>query len=78
MHRRDLLKLLFATPAALVIDVEKLLWIPGEKKIFIPSNPFGEKEFLDSLYYGGMEGGGKSDIFMTRFFYEKYIEKIKK
>lgn len=36
MHRRDLLKYLLGTPLAAVVDYEKLLWIPGEKKIFIP------------------------------------------
>ena len=33
MDRRDFLGLL----AAFTVDPEKLLWIPGEKKIFIPS-----------------------------------------
>lgn len=37
MNRRDLLKFLISTPIASVIDYEKLLWIPGEKTIFIPS-----------------------------------------
>lgn len=37
MHRRDFLKLLLASPLAAQIDYEQLLWIPGEKKIFIPS-----------------------------------------
>jgi len=37
MHRRDLLKYLLMTPAATFIDYEKLLWVPGEKKIFVPS-----------------------------------------
>lgn len=37
MNRRDLLRYLLSTPLATVIDYEKLLWIPGEKTIFIPS-----------------------------------------
>src|SRR5258708_2049208 len=37
MHRRSFLHFLLATPLAAVIDYEKLLWIPGEKTIFIPS-----------------------------------------
>lgn len=37
MHRRDFLKLALLTASAEFIDYEKLLWIPGEKKIFIPS-----------------------------------------
>ena len=34
MNRRDLIKYLLATPIASQLDVEKLLWIPGEKVIF--------------------------------------------
>lgn len=37
MKRRSFLKFLLATSLAAVIDYEKLLWIPGEKTIFIPS-----------------------------------------
>jgi hypothetical protein len=37
MNRRDLLKYLLMTPAATFVDYEKLLWMPGEKKIFIPA-----------------------------------------
>src|SRR5262245_25500931 len=36
MNRRDFLKILSASSAALVLDPEKLLWVPGEKKIFLP------------------------------------------
>lgn len=36
MHRRDFLKFLLSTPIALTLDVDKLLWVPGEKTIFIP------------------------------------------
>jgi hypothetical protein len=37
MNRRDFLRYLIAAPIAAHLDVEKLLWIPGEKTIFIPS-----------------------------------------
>lgn len=37
MNRRDFLKFLLVTPAAEFVDYEKLLWIPGEKTIFLPS-----------------------------------------
>lgn len=37
MKRRDLLRYLLAAPIAATLDVEKLLWVPGEKAIFIPS-----------------------------------------
>jgi len=36
MTRRDLLKFFLITP---FIDYEKLLWIPGEKKIFVLNKP---------------------------------------
>jgi len=36
MHRRSFLKFLLSTPLAAVVDYEKLLWVPGEKTIFIP------------------------------------------
>lgn len=45
MKRRDFLKLLLATAAAEYVDYEKLLWIPGEKKIFIP-------ESIDATLFG--------------------------
>jgi len=36
MHRRDFLRFLLTAPIAAQLDVEKLLWVPGEKTIFIP------------------------------------------
>lgn len=39
MKRRDFLRFLLATPIALQLDVEKLLWVPGEKTIFLPPPP---------------------------------------
>lgn len=44
MQRRDFLKILASSAtAAYTMDWEKLLWVPGEKKIFIPP----ETIFLD-------------------------------
>lgn len=40
MNRRDLIKYLLTTPIALTLDVEKMLWVPGEKKIFLVNNPY--------------------------------------
>jgi hypothetical protein len=37
MNRRDFLKLLLSAPIAYQLDIEKLLWVPGEKTIFLPS-----------------------------------------
>ena len=37
MRRRDFLQILLGSAAASYIDYEKLLWIPGEKTIFIPA-----------------------------------------
>lgn len=36
MNRRSLLKLLAGAGAALVLDPERLLWVPGAKTVFIP------------------------------------------
>ena len=38
MHRRDLLRLLLASPLALTIDVEQLLWVP-KPLIIVPRVP---------------------------------------
>lgn len=37
MHRRDFLKLLLSAPIAYELDIEKLLWVPGKKTIFLPT-----------------------------------------
>lgn len=37
MDRRGFLKLLAAGTTGLVLDPEKLLWVPGKKKIFLPA-----------------------------------------
>lgn len=42
MNRRDFIKYLLATPIAVNLDIEKLLWVP-EKTIFLPP-------IADSLY----------------------------
>lgn len=36
MNRRDFIKLLSAGVVGYEMDVDKLLWIPGQKTIFIP------------------------------------------
>jgi len=38
MNRREWLKLMLTGAAGLALDVDKLLWIPGQKTIFIPSS----------------------------------------
>lgn len=50
MNRRDFLKFLLATPAATFVDYEKLLWIPGEKTIFLP--PAVTHMQLLEMFYG--------------------------
>lgn len=37
MNRRELLKLLALGAAGTTLDVEKLLWVPGQKTIFLPT-----------------------------------------
>ena len=36
MTRRDFFKLITSGIVAYELDIDKLLWVPGEKKIFIP------------------------------------------
>jgi hypothetical protein len=38
MNRRGFFSILAGAAAALTLDPEKLLWVPGEKKIFLPSH----------------------------------------
>lgn len=37
MNRRSFLKLLSAGVIGYELDIEKLLWVPGQKKIFLPA-----------------------------------------
>lgn len=37
MNRRDFLKLIAIGIATHDLDIDRLLWVPGEKKIFLPS-----------------------------------------
>jgi len=37
MQRREFLRLLAWSVPALNLDLDKLLWVPGQKKIFLPS-----------------------------------------
>lgn len=50
MNRRDFLKYLLATPIAYQLDVEKLLWVPGEKTIFLPSPHLSYSQILALEY----------------------------
>lgn len=37
MNRRDFLRFMLGTAVAATVDVEKLLWVPGERTIFLPT-----------------------------------------
>lgn len=37
MNRRELLKLLLSGAVGHTLDIDRLLWVPGAKKIFIPN-----------------------------------------
>lgn len=54
MNRRDFLRLSILALASTEIDIDKLLWIPGEKKIFIPSSKqlslYGIPYYADVAY----------------------------
>jgi hypothetical protein len=55
MNRRDWLKLFSSGVAgALVLDPEKLLWVPGEKTIFLPAVPVVQKPAIYSLWQLGI------------------------
>jgi len=47
MNRRTLLRLLAMGVIGHTLDVDKLLWIPGQKKIFLPSPGLSSSEILD-------------------------------
>jgi hypothetical protein len=46
MNRRELLRLLAMGVIGHTLDVDKLLWIPGQKKIFLPSPGVNVSEIL--------------------------------
>jgi hypothetical protein len=39
MHRRNFLQNLIVVASVFTVDPERLLWVPGQKKIFIPPEP---------------------------------------
>jgi len=55
MNRRDFLASLLATGVAATFDIDKLLWIPNERKIFIPS-PRMIAIDLETLWHGPVKG----------------------
>lgn len=65
MTRRQVLRLLGVTAAALVEDPERRLWTPGQRKIFIPPAPaIGRPTIADILgdgrwHYIAMDGSGR-------------------
>lgn len=65
--RREFLRLLASSTLAHTLDIDKLLWVPGAKKIFLPSlkptylifSVNLTKEYLEGIY--GMTAGGAKD-----------------
>lgn len=43
MDRRRLLKLLALGVVGLELDIDRLLWVPGEKKFFIPTGNLAQE-----------------------------------
>jgi len=50
MNRRGFLGSLLGGVAALALDPERLLWVPGAKKIFIPAAPVVPTWIVDMGY----------------------------
>jgi hypothetical protein len=48
MNRRAFLRLLALGVAGHNLDIDRLLWIPGEKKIFLPSEGLSYSQILDA------------------------------
>jgi hypothetical protein len=46
MNRREILKLLGLGIVGHELDIDKLLWVPGQKKIFLPSKPITEAQIV--------------------------------
>ena len=51
MNRREWLKLILSGAAGLALDPEKLLWVPGQKTIFIPSGKILTYSQIVSMEY---------------------------
>ena len=65
IDRRRFLRLLAAGMVASTVDVDKLLWLPGQKTIFLPPAPkFVEVTFTDYAHVG----------LSQEVFYERYIK----
>ena len=45
--RRELLKLLALGVAGHTLDIDRLLWVPGEKTIFLPTAPINQLTMAD-------------------------------
>lgn len=67
MNRRSFLKWLGGTAAGVAaahtLDLDKLLWVPGEKTIFIPPPPVGETWLSTALHLQ------KGDLFTIEGIY---------
>jgi len=51
VNRREWLKLILSGAAGLALDPEKLLWVPGQKTIFIPSGKILTYSQIVSMEY---------------------------
>jgi hypothetical protein len=61
MKRRSFLAGLATLAAGMVIDPERLLWVPGAKKIFVPATPvivIGSGDVLSFSYTFTIDDGG--------------------
>jgi hypothetical protein len=69
IDRRGFLRLFGAAAAAAVLDPERLLWVPGQKTIFIPSPR--QVMFLEAGRRGGKTAALVDAILKQH--YEQYV-----
>ncbi len=65
MNRRFFLNMLGMASAALALDPERLLWVPGKKKIFIPSAR-SDTVMVRTIYF---KNGGILTLFSDQWIF---------
>lgn len=66
IDRRSFLRILAGTAAGVVLDPELALWVPGSKKIFLPSGP--------AIYSGRLFTSTMEIDLILKQFYVNHID----